>query len=156
MGKSAVVVIVVPRWVTVSLLVLVSGAMALLIYLLSGKAYLHERTSVVEVLSLVRGYDRLTPSAFIAGIAPVITNILFFVPWGALAFLSFDRAWSRAVTYGLTLAVGVAFASLLVAWQYALPTRITGWNDAAWNAAGCAAGAVAGHLRKTLRLRFAQ
>jgi VanZ family protein len=155
MGKATIHVVVVPKWATVSMLLLVSAAMALLILQLSGRAYLHERTSAVEVLSLVRRYDRLTPTAFIAAIAPVIANILFFVPWGVLAFLSFDRAaGSRAATYALTLAVGVAFACLLVAWQSALPTRITGWNDAAWNTAGCAAGAMAAHLRKRLRIRF--
>jgi glycopeptide antibiotics resistance protein len=153
MGKAEIRVILVPWWVTVIMLVAVSGAMALLIAALSGRAYLHERTSVVEVISLVRRYDRLTPTAFIAGIAPVIANILFFVPWGALAFLSFDRR-GRAVTYALTLAVGVAFACVLVAWQSVLPTRITGWNDAAWNTVGCAAGAMGAHLRKQLRIRF--
>ncbi len=153
MGKAQVHVVLVPRWLTVALLLLVSIAMAALILELSGRAYLHERTSVVEVLTLVRRYDRLTPTAFIAAIAPVVTNILFFVPWGVLAFLAFDSR-RRALTYVLTLAVGVAFACLLVAWQSALPTRITGWNDAGWNTVGCAAGAVAAHLRKQLRIRF--
>jgi glycopeptide antibiotics resistance protein len=153
MGKPTTRVVLVPRWATVALLLAVSAAMALLIWELSGRAYLHERTSVVEVLSLVRRYDRLTPTAFIAAIAPVVVNILFFIPWGVLAFFAFDSS-RRAATYALTLAVGVAFACGLVAWQSALPTRITGWNDAAWNTVGCAAGAVAAHLRKQLRIRF--
>jgi glycopeptide antibiotics resistance protein len=153
MGKPTTRVVLVPRWVTVALLLCVSAAMALLILELSGRAYLHERTSAVEVLSLVRRYDAITPTAFIAAIAPVITNILFFVPWGALAFLAFDRR-PRAATYLLTLAVGVAFACLLVAWQSALPTRITGWNDAGWNTVGCAVGAMGAHLRKQVRVRF--
>ena len=153
MGKPTIHVVLVPRWATVALLLLVSAAMALLILELSGRAYLHERTSIVEVLSLVRRYDRLTPTAFMAAIAPVIANILFFMPWGALAFFAFDGS-RRAATYALTLAVGVAFACVLVAWQSALPTRITGWNDAAWNTVGCAAGAMAAHLRKQLRIRF--
>jgi len=153
MGKATIHVVVVPRWVSAVLLLLVSAAMALLILELSGRAYLHERTSIVEVLSLARRYDRLTPTAFMAAIAPVIANVLFFMPWGALAFFVFDRS-RRAATYALTLAVGVAFACLLVAWQSALPTRITGWNDAAWNTVGCAAGAICGHLRKQVRLRF--
>lgn len=153
MGKASTRVVLVPRWATVSLLLLVSAAMALLILDLSGRAYLHERTSAVEVLSLFRRYDLITPTAFIAAIAPVVANILFFIPWGTLAFLAFDRP-RRAATYALTLAVGVAFACLLVAWQSALPTRITGWNDAAWNTVGCAVGAMAAHLRKQLRIRF--
>ena len=68
-------------------------------------------------------------------------------------------AWPRVARSlagwtAVTLAVGVAFACLLVAWQSALPTRITGWNDAAWNTVGCAVGAMAAHLRKQLRIRF--
>jgi glycopeptide antibiotics resistance protein len=153
MGKPTTHVVLVPRWVTVVLLAGVSAAMALLILELSGRAYLHERTSVVEVLSLVRRYDAITPTAFMSAIAPVIANVLFFVPWGALAFFAFDR-WSRAGTYALTLVVGVAFACALVAWQSALPTRITGWNDAAWNTVGCIVGAMGAHLRKELRIRF--
>src|ERR1043166_3592673 len=103
MGKPTTRVVLVPRWLTVAMLLAVSAAMALLIVALSGRAYLHERTSAVEVLSLVRRYDRLTPPAFIAGLAPVIPNVLFFVPGGALAFFAFDRR-SRAATYALTIA----------------------------------------------------
>src|ERR1043165_7128580 len=102
MGKAETRVILVPRWASVAMLVAVSAAMALLILELSGRAYWRERTSVIEVLSLVRRYDALTPTAFIAAIAPVITNIPFFVPWGVLAFFAFDRR-SRAATYALTL-----------------------------------------------------
>jgi len=50
--------------------------------------------------------------------------------------------------------VGVAFALALIAWQNRLPTRVTGWYDALWNSAGCAAGAVLGDLRKRVRVRF--
>src|ERR1043165_9714642 len=109
MGKPTTRVVLVPRWGTVALPLAASAAMALLIWELSGRAYLHERTSVVEVISLVRRYDRLTPTAFIAAIAPVITNTLFFIPWGVLAFFAFDSS-RRAATYRLTLAVGRAFA----------------------------------------------
>ena len=73
MGKASTRVVLVPRWATVSLLLLVSAAMALLILELSGRAYLHERTSIVEVLSLVRRYDRLTQviaSLFTGGQVP--------------------------------------------------------------------------------------
>jgi len=86
---------------------------------------------------------------------PGIADILFFMPWGALAFLSFDGGEQRRLrTYLLTLAVGVTFALGLVAWQSRLPTRVTGWEDAGWNMLGCLAGAVCGHLRKRVRVRF--
>lgn len=157
MGKTEVHVVRVPRAVTIALLVVVTAAMTALIAFLSGRAYLHERTSLLDIVALVRKYDvgALPPTAIIANLAPVITNILFFIPWGALAFLSFDRArWPRIVTYVVAIAVGAAFASVLVAWQARLPTRVTGWTDAAWNVLGVCVGAVAGHLRKRVRIRF--
>jgi len=158
MGKSEVKVIRVPRAVTAILLIATSAAMVAVIAALTGRAYLHERTSLVDIIAIVRRYDvgAIPPTAVIANLAPVLTNILFFIPWGALAFLSFDRArWPRIVTYLVTIAVGAAFASVLVSWQTQLPTRVTGWTDAAWNLVGVSIGAIGGHLRKSVRVRFA-
>jgi len=158
MGKAQIKVVRVPRAVTVLALVVLTAAMALLVFYLTGRAYLHERTSLVDIIAIIRRYDvgSVPPTALIANFAPVLTNILFFIPWGALAFLAFDRArWPRIVTYLVTLAVGAAFASVLVAWQTQLPTRVTGWTDAAWNLVGVAIGAIGGHLRKRVQVRFA-
>lgn len=159
MGKQTIRTIVVPRWVTVALLILVSAAMLGLIAMLSGRAYLRQRLTIGEVVALAHRYDRgaLTNDALLATAAPGIADILIFMPWGALAFLAFDGGEGhRLRTYLLTLAVGLTFALGLVAWQSALPTRVTGWEDAGWNAFGCTAGAIAGHLRKGLRVRFDQ
>jgi len=158
MGKAEVTIVRVPRVVTVAALVALTAAMAALIYYLTGRAYLHEHTSLVDIIAIIRRYDvgGESPTSLIANFAPVMTNILFFIPWGALAFLSFDRArWPRIVTYLVTLAVGAAFASVLVAWQTQLPTRVTGWTDAEWNLVGVLIGAIGGHLRKRVRVRFA-
>ena len=157
-GKSEVKTIRVPRAVTVSFLLLVTAAIAAMIYWLSGRAMLHERVTITELLSLVRRYDRglIGTDALLASVAPAVVDVLLFVPWGVLAFLSLDRGESHRVsTYALTIAVGVAFALALVAWQNRLPTRVTGWYDALWNSAGCIAGAVLGDLRKRVRIRFA-
>ncbi len=156
-GKSEVITVPVPRAMTVALLILVSAAIASIIYWLSGRATMQDRVTFDELLSLVRRYDRgaIDNSALLAGIAPAIADLLLFVPWGALAFLAFDRGESRrAVTYVFTIGVGVAFALALVAWQNRLPTRVTGWYDAIWNCAGCIAGAILGDLRKRVRIRF--
>jgi VanZ family protein len=97
----------------------------------------------------------LSRSAVLATIIPAVAQILFFVPWGALAFLSFDRSdVPRPRVYAAVILVGVAFALALVAWQQVLPTRVTGWLDAAWNTIGCACGAALGHARKRVRIRF--
>jgi hypothetical protein len=157
MGKQTIRTILVPRWITVALLVVVSIAMAGLIAMLSGRAYVRPRLTISDIVSLAHRYDRgaLSNDALLATAAPGIADILFFMPWGAIAFLAFDGGEGhRLRTYLLTLAVGLTFALGLVAWQGALPTRVTGWEDAGWNTFGCLAGAIAGHLRKRLRIRF--
>jgi glycopeptide antibiotics resistance protein len=156
-GNPTIRTILVPRWVTIALLVLLSIGMTVLIAMLSGRAYVRPRLTIPELVSLIHRYDQgaLSNDALLATAAPGIADILFFIPWGTLAFLAFDGGEQhRLRTYLLTLAVGAAFALGLVAWQSALPTRVTGWEDAGWNTLGCLAGAVGGHLRKRLRIRF--
>jgi VanZ family protein len=156
-GKSEVKTVLVPRAVTVGLLVAVSALIALSVYWLSGRATMHERFDFGDLLALVKRYDRGSAGneAVLATIAPAAADVLLFIPWGAMAFLAFDRGESRRMaTYALVMAVGVAFALGLFAWQNRLPTRVTGWYDALWNSAGCAAGAVLGDLRKRVRIRF--
>lgn len=157
MGKSEVNVVLVPRAITVILLLTVTALIAGAIYFLSGRATMVGRLTLTELLSLVRRYDRgsIGNDALLATIAPAVADLLLFMPWGVLAFLAFDRGEGRRVTtYAFTIGVGVAFALVLVAWQNRLPTRVTGWYDAVWNSAGCVAGATLGHLRKRVRIRF--
>jgi VanZ like family len=156
-ANETIRIVTVPRGVTSALLVAVSLAMAGLIAGLSGRAYLGARLTIPEVVSLIHRYDAgaVSNDALLATAAPGIADVLFFVPWGALAFLAFDGGERhRMRTYLLTLVVGVTFALGLVAWQSALPTRVTGWDDAGWNTLGCLTGSVAGHLRKRVRVRF--
>lgn len=156
MGKREIKVIHVPRWITVALWLLVSAAMVLAIDLLSGHAY-RPQTSFAEILSMVHRSEHApaSSSVLLATIAPAAADILFFVPWGALAFLSFDTSKRpRTSTYAVTLTLGVAFALALLTWQAVLPTRVTGGPDAFWQIVGCAAGAALGHARKRVRVRF--
>jgi VanZ family protein len=155
-GKTEIRVVHVPRWVTVALWILVTAAMVLAIHLLSGHAYRRE-SSFGDIAAMVYRYDRATSSSsvLLATIAPAVADILFFLPWGALAFLSLDAAERpRKKVYLAVLALGVAFAWALVAWQQWLPTRVTGGIDALWNVVGCAAGAGLAHTRKRVRVRF--
>lgn len=150
-------VVRVPRRVTVLLLLLVSAVMVAFIWFLSGKAVYREESSPLHLVRVLLHYDRTGAgrATVLASAAPAIAAALLFLPWGALAFLALDRAErGRVTTYGLTLALGVTFALGLSAWQEWLPTRITGWLDVVWNAVGTLAGAVLGHLRKRVRIRF--
>lgn len=150
MGKSEIRVVQVPRWLTVVMWLGVSAAMATTVYLLSGHAYARE-TSLSAIIASLRASTSV--ASVLATIAPATADILFFVPWGALAFLSLDSS-RRRITYAATIALGVAFALALMTWQDMLPTRITKGIDALWNVAGCMSGAVIAHARKRLRVRF--
>lgn len=157
MGRRDVRVIAVPKWATAALLVLVSAAMAALIYALSGRAYVNGEHSIRLLLSRVFHAEGTTVSrsAVLAVLMPVIANILLFIPWGFLAFLAIDTpARPRRITYALTVAGGVIFAVVIELWQYALPTRVTTPADSLANAFGALTGAILGHLRKRVRVRF--
>src|SRR5437773_962161 len=93
MGKSEVRVVIVRKWVTVMLLVVVSIAILALILFLSGRAYVRDRSPLLIILSLIQRYDRgaLTNSALLAALMPALANISLFVPWGFLMFLALDR-----------------------------------------------------------------
>jgi VanZ family protein len=157
MANRELQVVRVPRWVTVILLLLVSLGIVALIWFLSGKAVYRDASSPVHLLHALLRYDSTGAgrASVLASAAPALAALLLFVPWGVLAFLSFDGIrGSRGVAYALTLAVGVTFALGISAWQEWLPTRITGWLDVLWNVLGAMAGAVLGHLRKQVWIRF--
>ena len=156
MGKGEVRTIVVPKWVTIILLVAVSAAMAALIVYLSGKAYTNGREPLRDLLlRLMQRRGEIKPDAIVASIMPSIANALFFVPWGFLMFLAVDTpSRSRAQSYLITVIAGALFAVAIDVWQSFLPTRVIGLPDTIANAVGALAGAIAGHLRKRVRVQF--
>ena len=156
MGKRAVRVVLVPKWVTLILLLLVSCGMAALLFYLSGKAYASGAEPLRELM--IATMQRRAPvsrNALLASLMPVIADILLFLPWGFLMFVLVDTASRpRARTYLITIGAGALFAAGLQVWQSALPTRVVGIPDAVANAFGALAGAMAGHLRKRIRVQF--
>jgi VanZ family protein len=157
MGKRQVHVITVRKPATIALLILVTAAMAALLYFLSGRAYAAETHPFRELLARILGSRRpLSRDAFLAFLMPVIANALLFVPWGFLAFIAADSPSRRRVrTYLIVFVSALALAALMIAWQEILPTRVTAWPDSISNAAGALAGAALGHARKSVRVRFA-
>src|SRR3954471_6991557 len=153
MGRRDVHVIAVPKWVSVTLLVLVSALMAALIYALSGRAYVNASHPVHDVLVRVLHSDSVSRPTLLAILMPVLANIMLFVPWGFLAFVALDTPTRpRRKTYTLTVLGGVIFAAAVEIWQYTLPTRVTMPADSLANAFGAFTGAILGHLRKTVRV----
>jgi len=157
MSRRDVRVIAVPKWATAAMLILVSAAMAALIYALSGRAYANDQHSIRLLLSRVFHAEgnSVSRSTVLAVMMPVIANILLFIPWGFLAFLAIDMpARPRRITYVLTVLGGVIFAVAIELWQFTLPTRVTTPADSLANAFGALTGAILGHLRKRVRVRF--
>ncbi len=155
MGKREVHIVAVPKWVTIGLLVLVSAAMVSLLFYLSGKTYADGREPLRDLLLRAMQRGPISPNAVLASVMPAIANVLFFVPWGFVMFLVLDKPErSRGRTYLVTLVIGALFAAALEVWQTFLPTRVLAAPDAIADACGVLAGAVAGHLRKRIRIQF--
>jgi len=131
MGKREVRMVIVPKWITAALLILISAAMIALVAALSGRAYATATLSLRELFA----------------------NALLFVPWGFLAFMLFDRK-KRSRSYVVTLIVGIVFAAGLALWQSLLPARVMTIADSFANIGGTFTGAALAHLRKGVRVRF--
>jgi len=157
MGKRQVHVIRVRKPVTCALLVLTTIAIAALLYLLSGRAYVADAHPVRELLARLLSSERpLSRGAVLAILMPVTANVLLFVPWGFFAFIALDTpARARKWTYAITFVAALVFATLMWLWQQSLPTRVTALPDTISNAFGALAGAALGHARRSVRVRFA-
>jgi glycopeptide antibiotics resistance protein len=158
MAKGEVRVVLVRKWVTFLLLLLVSAAIAAFFYSLSGRTFTRGDGTPFREVALVAGklsHGSYSLSDLLAISAPALFNILLFLPWGTLMFLWTDRPGRRVwVSYLLTGAAGMAFALGLQLWQLYLPTRVTDLNDSLWNGFGALAGGAAGQLRRRLHVRF--
>jgi glycopeptide antibiotics resistance protein len=88
-------------------------------------------------------------------VMPMIANVLLFVPWGFLLFISLytvDRPTLQ--TYILTVLLAFSFSLGIEGWQYFLPSRVADINDVIWNTLGGMLGALLGHARLRVRLEF--
>jgi glycopeptide antibiotics resistance protein len=155
MGKREVRTILVRKRVTVALLVLVSVAMLALIWSLSGRAYSSDKRGPAQQVATILHADEQPTARTLAALMPLLADVVAFIPWGFLAFLAVDAPKrSRLRSYLLTVIAALLFAGAIDLWQYLLPTRVTSFGDAIFNAAGALAGAVLAHLRRAVRIRF--
>lgn len=158
MGKPTVKTVVIRKWMTIFLLLVTTVAIAGITLSLSGRAYRKVDPVPFREVRLLAEKLQEGPVAMptvVALIAPAILNILLFIPWGFLMFISLysvERPTSQA--YLLTVLLSMAFSGFVEAWQYFLPTRVTDVSDVIWNAVGALVGAFLGHLRKRVRLAF--
>jgi glycopeptide antibiotics resistance protein len=158
MPRDDVRIVVVKKWVTFLLLIVMTVAMLGITLSLSGHTY--RKVDAEPFRDVKRLVHRLTegPTPFpvvVALVTPIVLNVLLFMPWGFLMFVLLDRPTrATSLSYLLTILLAIALSLGVEAWQYFLPTRVTDVNDVIWNAAGAAVGAVFGHLRKRVRIAF--
>ena len=157
MGKRQVHAITVRKPVTFALLLLTTALMATLLYLLSGRAYAADQHPLWDLTArfLGAGSARVTRASLLAFLMPVIAHALLFVPWGFLSFVAFDSPKrARRLTYLMTVVGALLVAGAMFVWQGFLPTRVTSLPDAFANAAGALCGALLGHMRKGVQIKF--
>jgi len=150
--------VVVKKPVTVLLLLLVTLAIVAITVWMAGKSYENfDPIPFDDLRYLAKRLAARPISTHILAVivVPMIANVLLFVPWGFLAFITFytlDRPTLQ--TYVLTILLGFSFTLAIEAWQYFLPSRVADINDVIWNTCGTIAGAMLGHARLRLRLEF--
>lgn len=155
MGRRDVRVVVVRKPVTIILLVLLAAAMVAVLYFLSGKTYARDSHPAGELLVRVMRREGPSSTAVLAALMPLVAHALFFIPFGFLTFIALDSPGRRrARTYVMTVAAATLFAAGVAIWQQYLPTRVTTPVDVVANALGAFAGALGGHLRKEVHIRF--
>lgn len=150
--------IIVRKWTTVLLLAATTLAIISITVWMAGKSYENfDPIPFDDLRYLAKRLNERPISTHILAVivVPMIANVLLFVPWGFLAFITFytlDRPTLQ--TYVLTILLGFSFTLAIEAWQYFLPSRVADVNDVIWNTCGTVAGALLGHARLRLRLEF--
>jgi glycopeptide antibiotics resistance protein len=148
--------VAIPKFVTVLLLLATTVVIVAVTVWMAGKSYENfEPIPFDDLRNLVRRLaDRPISTHILAVIVvPMIANVLLFVPWGFLTFITLYNVERPTLqTYVLTVLLGFSFTLAIEAWQYFLPSRVADVNDVIWNTSGTVLGALLGHAR--LRVRF--
>lgn len=150
--------VIVPRFATVLALLAVTVAIIAITVWMSGRSY--ENFDPIPFSDLKQLARRLaarpiSTQVLALIVMPVIANVLLFVPWGMLTFISlYNTERPTMQTYVLTILMGFSFSLAIEAWQYFLPSRVADINDVIWNTAGTVAGALLGHARLRVRFEF--
>jgi glycopeptide antibiotics resistance protein len=150
--------IVIKRPVTVVLLLLVTAAIIGATILSTGKSYTKvDPIPFEDLLHLLHRLEHrpVSTQIFAVIVMPVVANVLLFVPWGLLMFISLYSVERATIqTYVLTILLGFTFTLTIEAWQYFLPSRVADVNDIIWNTVGTILGALLGHARLRVRFEF--
>ena len=150
--------VTVPRAVTAIALLAVTVSIIVLTVYLSGKSYENfDPIPFSDLKQLARRLAARPISTHLLAVIvmPVVANVLLFVPWGLLMFISlYNTERPTLQTYVLTILLGLTFSLAIEGWQYFLPSRVADINDVIWNTSGTVFGAFLGHARLRVRFEF--
>ena len=150
--------VLVKRPYTILLLVAVTIAIISITVWMSGRSYSNfDPIPFDDIRYLAKRLAERPISTHILAVlvVPMIANVLLFVPWGFLTFITLytvDRPTLQ--TYVLTILLGLSFTLGIEGWQYFLPSRVADINDVIWNTTGAVLGAFLGHARLRVRFEF--
>lgn len=148
--------VVIKKPLTILLLLLTTTAIVAITVWMAGKSYENfDPIPFDDVRYLARRLAERPISTHILAVivVPMIANVLLFVPWGFLAFITFYTVERPTLqTYVLTILLGFSLTLAIEGWQYFLPSRVADVSDVIWNTSGTVLGALLGHAR--LRVRF--
>ncbi|HUP60289.1 MAG TPA: VanZ family protein [Thermoanaerobaculia bacterium] len=150
--------VVVSKLLTVILLLVVTATIIAITVWMSGRSYENfDPVPFDDLRNLARRLDARPISTQLLAVIvmPMIANVLLFVPWGFLMFITLYNVERPTLqTYVLTILLGFSFSLGIEGWQYFLPSRVADINDVIWNSTGAIAGAILGHARLRVRFEF--
>ena len=150
--------VTIPRYATAIALLIVTLAIIAITVWMAGRSYENfEPIPFSDLKHLARRLAArpISTQMLAVIVMPVIANVLLFVPWGLLTFISlYTLERPTLQTYVLTILLGFSFSLIIEGWQYFLPSRVADINDVIWNTAGTIAGALLGHARLRVRFEF--
>ncbi len=157
-NRYPVMQLVIRRSVTVILLIAATAAIIGLTISISGKSYTKVDPIPFEGIRHVwyrLGHSTVSTTILALVVMPILGNVLLFLPWGFLMFITLYSAERPTVqTYVLTILLGFSFSLAIEAYQYFLPSRVADINDVIWNTVGAIVGAMLGHARLRVRFEF--
>ena len=150
--------LVIPKPLTMLLLLVVTVAIAAITLWMSGHSYKNFDPIPFEDLRYLADRLETRPIAthvLALIVVPMIANILLFVPWGFLMFITLYSVERPTIqTYLLTFLLGLTLTLAIEGWQYFIPSRVADINDVIWNVTGTVMGALLGHARLRVRFEF--
>ena len=150
--------VVIPKPVTVLLLLVMTGTIVGVTLWMAGKSYANlDPIPFDDIRFLAKRLNEKPISTHVLAllVVPMVANVLLFVPWGFFLFITLYSVERPTLqTKVLTVLLPLSFSLGIEGWQYFLPSRVADIYDVIWNTCGGIIGAILGHARLRVRFEF--